>query len=300
MIWLELVLLLAALGAVVWLSVDLGGGWLRDRRQREHLERLEAGEAAAPEERPPGRIDSRLLAAGLAPAASVYLVAAMFIALIVFLGTLEAFPGNLLAAALAAILAVWLPWSLLGSWGRRRGRRFETHLVDAVAFMITALRAGENPAGALGGAALAAEGSVAGELRRVVGRLDAGTEIHEALAPMMAGYDSEGCRLFAQTLIAKWHAGGDLAPVLERVNRIMRERLAMRLRLRSELAGARLAAVIVTVMPYLLLPVLWSRRPEWFRSLFENPLGLQLLFVAILLQLVGILWLRRIMRTELV
>jgi Flp pilus assembly protein TadB len=116
---------------------------------------------------------------------------------------------------------------------------------------------------------------------------------------MAEGYDSEGLRIFSQTLIAKWDVGGDLAPVLLRVSRVMRDRLALKMRLRSELAGARLGALIVSVLPYLLLPVLLWRRPEWLRSLLEHPVGLQLLLAAILMQLLGVLWLRQILRSDL-
>lgn len=299
MAWLEIVLLIAALTAAAVVGADLGRTWLRRRQERQHLERLGEEGAAPLEEGPPEPAAGpwkRLSAAGVAPV--VYFGASLLVALLVLLLILEAFPDNLLAAGIATLLAVWIPWSILGSWSRRRARVFEEKLVDAVAFMTSALQAGENPIRALRSSAEAAEGAVAIELRRAVDRLDAGMSIRRALAPMVAGYDSEGCRLFTQTLIAKWTAGGDLAPVLERVNRIMRERLAMRLRLRSELAGARIAAVVIALLPYCLIPFFLWRRPEWFRALTEHPLGLQLLFVALLLQLTGILWLRRIMRTE--
>lgn len=298
--WLELLLLIAGLAAVVFLGLDLGKARRRRQRERRHLERLgtEAPPADSDAATAPGAVDRRLRAAGLDVGAPVWLGGTVLLALLVFLGVLSAFAGNLAAAVLAAVVAAWLPWSILGTWARRRARRFEEQLIDAVAFMAAALQAGENPTRALGSAAEATEGAAAIELKRAGDRLDAGTGIRRALAPMVAGYDSEGCRLFAQTLIAKWAAGGDLAPVLERVNRIMRERLAMRLRLRSELAGARLSAMIVVVLPYLLLPFLLARRPEWFRSLTQHPTGLQLLFIALLLQITGILWLRRIMRTD--
>ncbi len=301
--WIELLVLLGALAAVVALGSDLGRGWLRGRRERRHLERLGKAEAEA-DEGSDGElavlpaVDRRLRAAGLRIGRWTWIAASVAAAAVVFLGVLEAFPDNLLAAGVAALLAAWLPWSLLGTWARRRARRFEEKLVDAVAFMTSALQAGENPTRALASAAEAAEGAVAAELRRVVDRLDVGMGIRRALRPMVEGYDSEGTRLFAHSLAAKWAVGGDMAPVLERVNRIMRQRLAMRLRLRAEMAGARLAAVIIALLPYGLIPVLLWRRPEWAQALFAHPLGLQLLFFALLLQLSGVLWLRRIMRFE--
>ncbi len=299
--WLELLVLLAALAAVVVLGSDLGRSWFRGHRERRHLERL--GESDAEEEASGERtllpaVDRRLKAAGLAVGGLVWLATSALLAALVFFAVFEAFPGSLAAAGLAALLAAWLPWSLLGAWARRRARRFEEKLVDGVAFMISALQAGENPTRALASAADAAEGAVSVELRRLVDRLDVGMGIRQAMQPLVEGYDSEGTRLFTQSLAAKWAAGGNMAPVLERVNQIIRERLSMRLRLRAEMAGARLAAVLIALLPYLLIPVLFWRRPEWARALLAHPVGLQLLFMALMLQLVGVLWLRRIMRFE--
>ncbi len=303
--WLELLLLLLALVAIAAFGLDLGRGWLRNRRQREHLERLAEGSAddsgTAADDRlavPPGRVERRLRAAGIGIGPAVVASALVLLAVLIGLGVLRAFPGAFFAAALAAFLAVALPWSLLGAWARWRVGRFEEKLVDAVGFMASALEAGENPLGALATAADAAEPPAAAALDGVVRQLAAGSSIERALTLVIRGYDSEGTRLFTQTLIAKWRAGGDLAPILQRVAQLMRERLAMRLRLKSEMAGARISAVIVAVLPYCVLPVMLWRRPDWIRVFFEHPLGTRMIFVALLLQLLGFLWLRRLFRIE--
>ena len=71
-----------------------------------------------------------------------------------------------------------------------------------------ALHAGENPTQALGSAAELAEQPVRAELRELSRRLAAGVGIGEAVEPLVRGYDSEGVRLFSQTLIVKWRSGG--------------------------------------------------------------------------------------------
>ena len=286
--WLELVLLIVALAALAVLASDLGRAWLRGREERRHLERLgEGAEPTGADYELPGSMDRQLRAAGLPFGATGYLLISAVLGLFVFLGVVAAFPSSLVAGLLAAGLAAYFPWTLVRAWGRRRARLFEENLVDAVEFIASALQAGENPTQALASAADAAEGAVATELRRTVDHLALGDNIHRALTPMIEGYDSEGTRLFAQTLIAKWPAGGDLASVLRSVNRIIRERLRMRLRLRSELAGARLSGIVVSILPYAVVPVIMWRRPDWIRSLIEHPTGLKLLFIALLLQLLA-------------
>jgi Flp pilus assembly protein TadB len=164
--------------------------------------------------------------------------------------------------------------------------------------MVSALFAGEGLEAALRSAADASAPMVAAELNEIGDRLEVGMEMEQAVSRMAESRDSEGVRLFTRTLVAKIQSGGDLAPVLKSVAQIMRDRIRMRLRLQAQMAGARLAAIMIAILPYVLLPVFLWRRPEWLSSLFGHPFGVQLFIAAILLQIVGFLWLRRLMRVE--
>ena len=207
-------------------------------------------------------------------------------------------PDFPLGATAAAAVFLYLLWVLVLAWGHLRASRFEEKLAEAVEYMVSALRAGENPTEALASAAETSEGAVSVELREIVQRLDLGMSIQLAVYRMVVSYDSEGVRLFSQTLIAKWQAGGNMAPVLSSVARIMRERLKLRMRLRTELIGARVSGAIIALLPYSIIPVILWRRPEWFQELMTNPLGHQLFVGAILLQILGFIWLQRLVRTE--
>lgn len=297
----SLLLILTILAAVV-LGGDLVIEWRRRQRDSRRLEVLDGDapgrvERLAAEERV-DPLTRRLQVAGLPLGPAGFLAGALLIAVGVFLLLLELFPAVPLAAVAGGVAAALVCWISLGQWARVRARRFEIKLVDAVGFMLGALEAGQNPVQAFKSAADASEGAVARELRGVTDRLEVGIGIRRALAPILVGYDAPGTRLFVQTIIAKWETGGDLAPVLESVARVMRERLRLRLRLHSQLAGARLSAVFVAILPYAAIPLFMWQRPDWIDRLLTHPAGPQLLIAAILLQLVGFLWLQRLLRVE--
>lgn len=306
MLVLEIILLLVALAALVLLALDLRRGPRRREQEREYLERLAAEE---PDEdpsadeaalRPPsGRVGSLLRGAGLGLGVIPFLALCFVLGALACLGILTLSTRAWLAAVMVGILAAWIPLVILREWARWRSWRFEERLVEAVEFMASALAAGENPAQALGSAAVAARQPVRGELEAVGRRLDAGDRPDNALAPLVRRYDSEGTRLFVQTLAVKWRAGGDLAALLRSVAEVMRERVRISLRLRSELAGVQISAVIIAILPYLLIPFFLAMRPTWAPSLLGHPLGPTLLGFAVALQLFGFLWLRRILRVEL-
>jgi tight adherence protein B len=306
----ELVLLLLALGVAVFAFGELWREAHRRRAERALLDRVGADDTGgapgdstgggedtrARAERTPGHLTSLLRRAGLAVPAAIFVGAVALVAVAVGLLVYGLLPQVPLAGVLAGLLVLVFPFSLLDSIAQRRARRFLDKLVDAVDVMCAALDGGEPPANALATAASAAEEPARRELREAHHRLQVGQSVRRSFAPMVERYDSEGVRLITQTLIVKWQAGGDLAPVLRNVNQIARDLLRHEREVRSQLSGAQASAILTALLPYLLLPFFLWQRPEWFRELTTNPLGLKLLTVAILLQFVGFLWLRRLMR----
>jgi len=298
----ELVLLLLALGVALFAGAELYREAMRRRAEREHLDRVAGGDATSDleesrgDERMAGRLERRLRTAGLNLPVWAFLAAvALFVGAIAF-GVLAVIPQLPLAAVLAGLLALYLPFSLIDAASHRRSRRFLEKFVDAIDVMCAALDGGEPPQNALATAAVSAEEPAKAELREAHQRLQVGFSVRRSFQRMIERYDSEGLRLLTQTMIVKWQAGGDLSPVLRAVNQIARERLRHDRELRTNLAGAQASAILTALLPYLLLPFFLWKRPEWFRELTGTPLGLQLLTIAILLQFVGLLWLRRLMR----
>ena len=295
----EEVLLILALAVVVYLVRDV----FRDRsalaaarRRQEFVEKEREREERA-EQVTRGTVARRLLAAGMPFGPIGYLILNVVLVALVLLLFIW-IPGSWVSALLVAAVMVLLVWSVIGAVARYRARTFEEKLVDGVDVMVSALFAGEGLEASLRSAAEVSVPAVARELKEVGDRLELGMEMEQAVRRRAESRDSEGVRLFTRTLVAKSQSGGDLAPVLKSVAQIMRDRLRMRLRMQAQMAGARMAAVMIALMPYLLLPVFLWRRPDWLARLFGHPAGVQLFIAAILLQVIGFLWLRRLMRVE--
>jgi tight adherence protein B len=215
----------------------------------------------------------------------------MLFAAVIALLVVEIANGLLIAGLLAMLGVLYLIHSSVQEAGRRRTRTLD--------LMTATMRGSDNPRAALEGAAEIAPQPVAAELREVVRRLDLGMPIRRALLRLSSNYDCEGVRLFTSALATKWTVGGDLSPTLSAVNRVIRERLRHRQRVRSQLAGANVASWMVAICPYLAMAAMWYFNPDWLRRLFSFHLGPFLFFAAVGLQIVGFLWLRRMARVEL-
>lgn len=302
---LEWLLLLSALATAIW------GGWTlllrpwlelrHDKARLRQLIRRDPKDESRPrKQRLRARtVERRLAAAGLEIRPALWIGIVLLVGLLSMLSLLEIVPTARWAALGLGVFIAWLPWALLTQAGLRRAWKFENRLVDAVDLLVGALEAGQNPTQALASAASGAREPVKEEFREIVARLHTSMPVEQALARMVLRFDSEGVRVLTQTLRAKWGLGGDLAPVLRAVNKTLRQRLALRRELNSHLAGAQTSAMLVALLPYAIVPVFLWKHPHTIRALWFHPWGPQLVLFAVLLQAVGFVWLRRILRMEL-
>jgi len=297
------ILVVIALVILIFLiirSLRLSRGRVEDEL---HLERLLGAKQTDDEdpgaERRESPLERKLRSAGIDAPPVIAIVIILFIGVFVTLLAMNLSPVLAWAAPLAGLVVIWMVWSLITEAARLRAWRFENRLVDAIDLMAGALSAGQNPADALASAAEGALDPVRREFRFAAEQLRASVPIERALRRMSVRYDCEGVRIFTQLLIAKWEIGGPFAPVLQAVNRTLRHGLRLRGQLQTHVSGAQTSAVIVAVIPYLLIAFFAWKRPEAMDRVWALPWGPQLFVGAILLQLLGFTWLRRILRTEL-
>lgn len=294
----ELLLLVAAVVALAFVFVCV----VRARARTRVAE--PSGDPGDEEDGNEGRstltdtLAARLSAFGVPLDPFGFLVFVVIVPVAVAVIAMRLFGGFVAPALVAVVMAYFIVFAIVREWRRGRAWRFEEKLVDAVDLMAGALKGGESPTQALTTTGDACGKPILTEFAEVVHRLEAGMTPSRALDRMLKRYDSESVRLFANTLAAKWSAGGDMAPILLAVSRMMRDRLRHRLRVRAQLAGAVVTAILVALSPYVLVLAFSWRFPEWLESLLLHPIGPGMLFLAVCLQIVGFVWLHRILRVE--
>jgi tight adherence protein B len=297
---LDLLLLTAAVAAVAVLARGPIRGYQRQRAEQEHAARL-AGERAdtAPRRGPrPLSGGGRLRAAGLAGPPEAYWFGTSLLSGVVSLALFRALPAFPVAALIGGVLALYVPWAVIGEMARRRALRFEHQLIDVIDLTAGALQAGGNLVQALRVGSSAAKQPLKGEFDEAFQAISVGMPVERAFGAIAERYDSGGVRLLTLTLAAKLQTGGDLAPVLRSLNDTLRDRWRQQRQVRAQLSGARTTAVGAVILPYLVAPALSWLQPGWFDVLFVDPMGPPLIFLAVALQVVGMLWIWRILTRE--
>ncbi len=235
---------------------------------------------------------------GISLAPWMFVVGVLMIAALAFSLMLTAFPRHLPVAFIASLGVILLCFYGLADLAAWRLRRLEVALVDALDTMRASLHAGLPARQALQTAAQSVQQPLKDELNEVLARLDLGYSAERALARLTNRYNTEGTRLFAQVLIARHQTGSDLAAMLTSVAQLMQERIRQRMTIAGQLSGTRYAAIFSGLLPYAVVPLFLWQEPDWFHALLNHPMGASYLAGALLMQILGFLWLRKILRVN--
>ena len=139
---------------------------------------------------------------------------------------------------------------------------------------------------------------IAGEFNHALVETRLGVPIEDALAGIGERMDSTDFRWTVMAIRIQREVGGNLAEVLRNVASTLRERERLRRQVRVLSAEGRLSAWIIGLLPFIFAVFLALVRPGYLSLLFTTSLGLVMLTVGLVLFIVGVVWLRRVVRVE--
>ena len=180
----------------------------------------------------------------------------------------------------------------------RRTKRlamFQQQLPDVLDLLARAVRAGESLEQAVALVGEKTAQPMAGEFRRCSRQLDMGLSIPAVTRSLAARVPLVEMKIFGATLSVHRQTGGNLAAMLEQLAIVVRDRSNYRRQLRATTAAGRTSATMVAAAGPLLFFYLMVFEPEYFGRLTATSLGQMLLATAVVLEIVGLVWIWRML-----
>lgn len=192
-----------------------------------------------------------------------------------------------IAVPLVAVLWASLPFFWLMHRRRRRIDQFVESMPEAVELVSRALRAGHGLASGLRLVAEEMKGPIADEFNRIFEEQNLGIPIELALRNMADRIPVMDVRFFVIAVVIQRSTGGDLAEVLDKIGRLIRQRFELRGHVKSLTAEGRLSGVVLLAMPPAMLGLLYFLNRDYISVLFTNPVGVKMLSFTAVGQVVG-------------
>lgn len=177
---------------------------------------------------------------------------------------------------------------------RRRLKRFEEALPDAIDLFNRSMKAGHNIHSGLETIAAETYDPIRMEFKKVIEELALGSPIEDALRNIGKRVPLIDLKFFVTGLILQRQTGANMVQVLENLALLIRERLNLAAKMKAATAQQRFSAGLLCAMPLVVGLGFWILKPEYIRLLYTDETGSKFLTYAIISEIVGILVIRRI------
>ena len=206
--------------------------------------------------------------------------------------------GSPVLVIAAATLAALLPRFALRWLRKRRLDRLHVQLPDALMMLAGSLRGGANLQQAMEGLSRDLSPPISQELALVVREQRLGVAFEDAIDHLARRVPSQDVQLVSSALRISREVGGNLAETLARLGNTIRKRLMMEQKIKALTAQGRLQGMVMTALPALIVFALLQIEPQAMGALFTTIRGWAVLAIAILFELLGYLWIRKIVSIE--
>ena len=227
----------------------------------------------------------------------------VFLLFSIFLGSLCFFLVfllglNLLVASLCSAVLSVLPFFVVHFKRANRIKMFSIRFPDSIALIASSLRAGHSLQMAIGTVVEERSDIVSIEFQKVLSEVEVGQNFEEALKGMLKRIDTPDLRLFISAVILQRETGGNLAELLDNLENVIRERQELRRELKATTAQARLSGTVLSLLPVFVGIFIFLINKNYILFFFNDAVGTKLLFMCFVGQVMGVLFIRKIVQLE--
>jgi len=220
--------------------------------------------------------------------------AALFLAPLVFGFSLF----NLFIALVLSVVGYMAPSQWLKNKRNKRIGRIDAQLVDMLGMVSNSIKSGYGLMQSLEFAGSQLPAPLGLELRRMLREATLGMTSEAALGAMGQRINSKDLDLVLIAINIQRAVGGNLAEILDKVAYTMRERERIRGDIATLTSQQKLTGIVVGGLPFFMFAVFTVMNPGYMSVFFEENIGRIVLVVAVGLEVLGYLAMKRIMAIE--
>lgn len=213
--------------------------------------------------------------------------------------------GLLMALVVPPIL--WIPLPLIGWFvprilldqtTQKRVKALTHQLPDALAMVANAMRSGFSFVQALDVVSREMPAPISQEFGQVLRESRVSIPVEDALANMVNRVQSPDLDLVVTAVLIQRQVGGNLSEVLDKIGGTVQERIRLQGEVRTLTAQGRMSGWVVSLLPVIVGFLIHLSAPGFMQPLFTSPIGMALLGLGVVMQLTGILVIRKMVNVE--
>jgi tight adherence protein B len=201
-----------------------------------------------------------------------------------------------LICGIFALIAMSCPYIYVQTIIWKRLRKFLEQFPDGLDMISQSLHAGMGLTQSMVYVAKEMPDPLGTEFSVFIEEVNLGLPLNDALRKFEERINLPEVRLFNTALMVQREVGGSLAELLNKLSAIIRDRFRIERLIKSLTAQNRVSAWTVCSVPPFLAVFMFMREPEMMGQMMQHPVGRSLLAAALVLEIVGILVFRKIIK----
>ena len=191
-------------------------------------------------------------------------------------------------------IVILLPSMFYKSMRKKRLKRFEEQLPDALAMVSGAMRAGASLNIAMEGLVKEQPAPISQEFELLLKEQRLGVDFDDSLKGMEERIPIQDFSMLVTALRINREVGGNLAETMESLGETLRRKAMMEGKIESLTAQGKLQGVVMTGLPILLGVLLNFLEPEAMSKLWTTTIGYAVMALIIVMEILGYLMIRKI------
>ncbi len=194
-----------------------------------------------------------------------------------------------------AVVATIVPYAHISMKRKKRMNKFLQLLPDALDLMSRGLSAGHAFTEALQMVSTEMPEPIATEFRKTYDEQNLGLSLKLALENLAQRMPLLDLRMCITAILIQRETGGNLSELLEKVAHTIRERFRIMEDLKTLTLSSRWSAWLLCALPIFLAVYVSYMNPDYMQVLWRDPRGHKLIAVASIMQVLGMLMVKKIM-----
>ena len=243
------------------------------------------------------RIDRRLKQADMTIRVGTFILLTLSLFLVgIVAGKVLHWP--FVVSAVVGFVLMLIPNTVVNMKRRLRFKRFMNHFPEALEMFARSLRAGHSFTGAIQLVAQEMPHPIGPEFSKVFEEQNLGIPLRQALIGMTERIESLDVKFFVTAILIQRETGGNLAEIIDKISHVIRERFRIQGQLKIFTAQARMTGFILGFLPVGMAVLVGILNPEYLKPLWFESTGRFLIALAVTLQILGVMVIRKIIRIK--
>lgn len=199
-------------------------------------------------------------------------------------------------ALIAGGVGFILPASIIKLMEQQRKQKFLSQLVDGLMIISSALKGGLSLLQAIEVLVEEMAAPISQEFGLILRENKIGVTLEDSLKRLNARLKLEELGLLINSVLVARETGGDLTKVFSRLSTTLRDNYKLKENIRTLTLQGRLQGIIMSILPFVFVWWVLTFNRQHFDILLNTEQGRTLLFIAVVLQILGIFLIRKFSR----